>query len=436
MKFVIDDKEYEVVIQKKNNKNTYIRVKEDLKIYVTTSYFASKLYIYNLLEQNKEYLKKALTKQEIKNENTSFKYLGKNYDVIICNIVNKVEFNENKIYTPNEKELNKYIKNRLEYSYYIENLIYYLKDDVLLLYKYLDSINRESLMNELVFSSLPEKVKIKYISLIDINFKGDNTLYFDFDDMHELLLTSHTEYIKFLSQVRIIDLEVYDVVSFIPELVDSKKYDMISYLLKNVTIDKESVPYVFQFLLEQTPKDDKKALNSILLSTIKNKNFPMINKECLDIIKNCINDSDFGKKELLMEPFISPLVVDEDIKTLNILYSALTEVNFEHKEDYLVRDELLKKIQGLIVGNVKSYNYINYLVNELNKTKKCNEYEIDKEAFVEELMSSLIDKTPIKLQKKLLKTYDEIINEDKSIQEQRLIKTLKKILNKNDRKII
>ena len=51
-------------------------------------------------------------------------------------------------------------------------------------------------------------------------------------------------------------------------------------------------------------------------------------------------------------------------------------------------------------------------------------------------MSSLIDKTPMKLQKKLLKTYDEIINEDKSIQEQRLIKTLKKILNKSDRKII
>ena len=96
----------------------------------------------------------------------------------------------------------------------------------------------------------------------------------------------------------------------------------------------------------------------------------------------------------------------------------------------------MEKIKGLIVGNVKSYNYINYLVNELNKTKKCNEYEIDKEAFAEELMSSLIDKTPMKLQKRLLKTYDEIVNEDKSIQEQRLIKTLKKILNKSDRKII
>lgn len=383
---------------------------------------------------DKNYIKKHLNLYYLFLEDEKTINQVKEINTKIFDILNSNQ--KNITYNDFTKELNKYIKNRLEYSYYIENLIYYLKDDVLLLYKYLDSINRESLMNELVFSSLPEKVKIKYISLIDINFKGDNTLYFDFDDMHELLLTSHTEYIKFLSQVRIIDLEVYDVVSFIPELVDSKKYDMISYLLKNVTIDKESVPYVFQFLLEQTPQDDKKALNSILLSTIKNKNFPMINKECLDIIKNCINDSTFGKKELLMEPFISPLVVDEDIKTLNILYSALTEVNFEHKEDYLVRDELLKKIKGLIVGNVKSYNYINYLVNELNKTKKCNEYEIDKEAFAEELMSSLIDKTPMKLQKRLLKTYDEIVNEDKSIQEQRLIKTLKKILNKSDRKII
>ena len=379
----------------------------------------------NLIEVLKafDYVDKNLEKQE---KNIDKNYIKKHLNLYYLFLEDEKTINQ-------VKEINTKIFDILNSNQ--KNITYndFTKE---LLYKYLDSINRESLMNELVFSSLPEKVKIKYISLIDINFKGDNTLYFDFDDMHELLLTSHTEYIKFLSQVRIIDLEVYDVVSFIPELVDSKKYDMISYLLKNVTIDKESVPYVFQFLLEQTPQDDKKALNSILLSTIKNKNFPMINKECLDIIKNCINDSTFGKKELLMEPFISPLVVDEDIKTLNILYSALTEVNFEHKEDYLVRDELLKKIKGLIVGNVKSYNYINYLVNELNKTKKCNEYEIDKEAFAEELMSSLIDKTPMKLQKRLLKTYDEIVNEDKSIQEQRLIKTLKKILNKSDRKII
>ena len=37
MNFEYNNKKYEVVIEKKNNKNTYIRVKEDLKIYVYTN---------------------------------------------------------------------------------------------------------------------------------------------------------------------------------------------------------------------------------------------------------------------------------------------------------------------------------------------------------------------------------------------------------------
>ena len=36
MKYNIEGKDYEVIIEKKKNKNTYIRVKDDLKIYVTT----------------------------------------------------------------------------------------------------------------------------------------------------------------------------------------------------------------------------------------------------------------------------------------------------------------------------------------------------------------------------------------------------------------
>ena len=45
MEYVIDNKVYEVVIIKKRNKNTYIRVKEDMKIYVTTNYLVSKRYV-------------------------------------------------------------------------------------------------------------------------------------------------------------------------------------------------------------------------------------------------------------------------------------------------------------------------------------------------------------------------------------------------------
>ena len=126
---------------------------------------------------DKNYIKKHLNLYYLFLEDEKTINQVKEINTKIFDILNSNQ--KNITYNDFTKELNKYIKNRLEYSYYIENLIYYLKDDVLLLYKYLDSINRESLMNELVFSSLPEKVKIKYISLIDINFKGDNTLYFN-----------------------------------------------------------------------------------------------------------------------------------------------------------------------------------------------------------------------------------------------------------------
>ena len=60
MKYIIDNQEYDVVITKKNNKNTYIRVKEDLKIYVTTNILASRQYIKQLLDNNIESVKKMI----------------------------------------------------------------------------------------------------------------------------------------------------------------------------------------------------------------------------------------------------------------------------------------------------------------------------------------------------------------------------------------
>ena len=65
MKYIIDNTEYEVVIIKKNNKNTYLRVKEDLKIYVTTSAFTPKHYIKTLLDNNIETIKKMILLMKI-----------------------------------------------------------------------------------------------------------------------------------------------------------------------------------------------------------------------------------------------------------------------------------------------------------------------------------------------------------------------------------
>ena len=53
MKVEIDKHILEVFITKKRQKNTYIRVKEDLNIYVTTNYFTTEEGILKLIEKSK-----------------------------------------------------------------------------------------------------------------------------------------------------------------------------------------------------------------------------------------------------------------------------------------------------------------------------------------------------------------------------------------------
>ena len=45
MTFNYNNEEYDIIIEKKNNKNTYIRVKDDLKIYITTNKLVPKFMI-------------------------------------------------------------------------------------------------------------------------------------------------------------------------------------------------------------------------------------------------------------------------------------------------------------------------------------------------------------------------------------------------------
>lgn len=133
MKFKIKNKEYDVEIVRKNNKNTYIRIKENGIIYVTTSYLSTKSYIEKLLLQNSEELEKMLEKQNKKQEKKEhFYYLGRCYDIIY--MPTDLEIVENRIYVKDEKTLNKWLKkeivnifqNRLEYWYNIfdENIPY------------------------------------------------------------------------------------------------------------------------------------------------------------------------------------------------------------------------------------------------------------------------------------------------------------------------
>ena len=115
MQIEIDDNIYDVEIIKKNNRNTYIRVKNG-KIVVTTNYLASKSSIIKLINDNKKSIIKMIntdTKKQDKEE--KFYYFGKCYDVIYG--FNQVEISGNKIYAPNKEKLDKYILNEIKKIY-------------------------------------------------------------------------------------------------------------------------------------------------------------------------------------------------------------------------------------------------------------------------------------------------------------------------------
>lgn len=133
MKYKIDNNIYEVEIIRKNNKNTYVRVK-DGKIVVTTSFLTTKLTVTKILDDNVSFLKKALYKDLKKQEkNDRFYYLGKCYGVVfkpsIC-----VEISDYKIYANDSNSLDKWLKNqtltifkeRLNYWYdnFLEDVTY------------------------------------------------------------------------------------------------------------------------------------------------------------------------------------------------------------------------------------------------------------------------------------------------------------------------
>ena len=59
--YIYNDKKYNIEIVRKNNKNTYLRVRDN-KIIVSTNYFTTKKQIIKLIEDNTTFINKALDK--------------------------------------------------------------------------------------------------------------------------------------------------------------------------------------------------------------------------------------------------------------------------------------------------------------------------------------------------------------------------------------
>ena len=68
MHFNYLDNDYLVIIEKKNNKNLYIRVTDNLEIKVTFNYLFTKLSVKKVLEDNRRSIEKMIDKQILKNK--------------------------------------------------------------------------------------------------------------------------------------------------------------------------------------------------------------------------------------------------------------------------------------------------------------------------------------------------------------------------------
>ena len=112
MKYKIDGNVYDVIITKKRIKNTYVRVTDDKKINVTTSYYVPNFTIKMLLDKNKNYLIKRLEKIDLKKEKESKLYiLGKEYEIVYEDT--KTYILGNTIHVKDDKTLNKWIDKKI-----------------------------------------------------------------------------------------------------------------------------------------------------------------------------------------------------------------------------------------------------------------------------------------------------------------------------------
>ena len=125
MIFTCGDREYGVEIVRKNNKNTYVRVR-DGKIYVTTNYFTCSGTINKLLKDNYKAIGKMIDRAEKREEKKElFLLFGKHYDVVYGDFDRPVIFEDGCIKVINEKTLCKWLDKFIHTTYYNHLMYWY-----------------------------------------------------------------------------------------------------------------------------------------------------------------------------------------------------------------------------------------------------------------------------------------------------------------------
>jgi hypothetical protein len=115
---------YKIIILKKDNKNTYIRVKEDLNIYISTNKRNSDRQIEKIIEKNYEDIVKMINSAKKKNkESEKNLFLGNEIDIVVVSTQKKPEIYNNKLYIKDKSKIDIYYKN-IAYDIYKERLDY------------------------------------------------------------------------------------------------------------------------------------------------------------------------------------------------------------------------------------------------------------------------------------------------------------------------
>lgn len=111
MYFKIQDELYDVEIVKKfSTRNTYIRVKDDLTIYVTTNTFVSDREIEKLLKKSEKSIEKMINTKKKKEEyDNNFYFLGKKYDIVYTND-GSITLGNGKVFLDKRIDLDKWYK--------------------------------------------------------------------------------------------------------------------------------------------------------------------------------------------------------------------------------------------------------------------------------------------------------------------------------------
>lgn len=111
MQIEIEQQTYDVVIIKKKNKNTYIRINDDMQIVVTTNIVTTKSLIRKILNENETSILHMIQKkqQEIE-KNEKFLFLGKEYQVVKISTIKNLEMSSPYLYTKDDKMLESWIK--------------------------------------------------------------------------------------------------------------------------------------------------------------------------------------------------------------------------------------------------------------------------------------------------------------------------------------